>query len=423
MGSGLRRHHRPHDRDGHALGNHTVNHPDLATLSATEVARQLDQNKVNVDDSLARSGLPALAFNLIRPPFGSENATVQNVMAPRGFDTLWNVTQGDRRTGSPGSGSAITRGRPPISPLDEAPPPTMTASTTTAAACRANIPTTRRTRPTRPRSPREINNVLQSSPVQRGDGIIVLIHDTHPTSRDSLAAIIHGLKARGYVFETIEDLRQRVYTHPEYGAHNSLVRFFETDQELQGRLRSFWIQNGELPVFGYPKEPASYQVSTDGNTYWSQWFERTRIELHPENLPPYDVLLGLLGRQRMEQALAGADVGIIQDLSALQAAMTPEDPAHAPGSDCQYFDVTRHWVCNTDGAVGFKAYWNHTGLRGLSSYASHLALFGYPLTLVYAARRPHDGAPILVQWFERARFEWHADNHDPYRVLLGLLGK
>jgi hypothetical protein len=27
-----------------------------------------------------------------------------------------------------------------------------------------------------------------------------------------------------------------------------------------------------------------------------------------------------------------------------------------------------------------------------------------------------------VQWFERARFEWHPGNADSYRVLLGRLG-
>jgi len=34
-----------------------------------------------------------------------------------------------------------------------------------------------------------------------------------------------------------------------------------------------------------------------------------------------------------------------------------------------------------------------------------------------------DGKVYLVQWFERARFEWHPEIQDAkYRVLLGLLG-
>jgi hypothetical protein len=48
--------------------------------------------------------------------------------------------------------------------------------------------------------------------------------------------------------------------------------------------------------------------------------------------------------------------------------------------------------------------------------------FGYPLT---AARleRGADGNNYVVQWFERARFEWHPENRGTaYEVLLARLG-
>jgi hypothetical protein len=32
------------------------------------------------------------------------------------------------------------------------------------------------------------------------------------------------------------------------------------------------------------------------------------------------------------------------------------------------------------------------------------------------------GATVFTQWFERARFEWHPDNPEGFKVLLGLLG-
>lgn len=32
------------------------------------------------------------------------------------------------------------------------------------------------------------------------------------------------------------------------------------------------------------------------------------------------------------------------------------------------------------------------------------------------------GDTVLTQWFERARFEWHPNNPDQFKVLLGLLG-
>ena len=45
---------------------------------------------------------------------------------------------------------------------------------------------------------------------------------------------------------------------------------------------------------GFPvAEQTSQQV--EGKPLQLQWFERNRLELHPENARPYDVLLGRLG--------------------------------------------------------------------------------------------------------------------------------
>jgi peptidoglycan/xylan/chitin deacetylase (PgdA/CDA1 family) len=44
--------------------------------------------------------------------------------------------------------------------------------------------------------------------LKRADGIaggIILMHDTHPTSRDVLKPLIDELKHRGYSFGTLED--------------------------------------------------------------------------------------------------------------------------------------------------------------------------------------------------------------------------
>src|SRR3712207_7494517 len=71
---------------------------------------------------------------------------------------------------------------------------------------------------------------------------------------------------------------------------------------IAGRFRQYWEQHGGLAVFGYPITAATNEVNRDtGQTYLTQWFERTRFELHPENQPPYDVLLGRLGDDRLRQ--------------------------------------------------------------------------------------------------------------------------
>ena len=50
-----------------------------------------------------------------------------------------------------------------------------------------------------------------------------------------------------------------------------------------------------MAVFGFPITAVAIEVNRDtGEPYLTQWFERNRLELHPENQPPYDVLLGRL---------------------------------------------------------------------------------------------------------------------------------
>ncbi len=78
--------------------------------------------------------------------------------------------------------------------------------------------------------------------------------------------------------------------------------FPQTSHNLEGAIADYWMQNGALPVFGLPLSEAFMEQSpTDGKTYLVQYFERNRLEYHPENSDPqYKVLLGLLGVQQYQ---------------------------------------------------------------------------------------------------------------------------
>lgn len=66
-------------------------------------------------------------------------------------------------------------------------------------------------------------------------------------------------------------------------------------------FRSFWLSNGGLEVFGYPlSEPFQEVNQADGQTYWVQYFERQRIEWHPDT-PAAPFQLGLLGNEYRDQ--------------------------------------------------------------------------------------------------------------------------
>ena len=74
-------------------------------------------------------------------------------------------------------------------------------------------------------------------------------------------------------------------------------RFFrETSYNLCEPFLSYWEQKGGLSRFGYPIS-RQRNDTIEGLTYTVQYFERRRMEYHPENVgTPNTVLLGLLGR-------------------------------------------------------------------------------------------------------------------------------
>lgn len=73
--------------------------------------------------------------------------------------------------------------------------------------------------------------------------------------------------------------------------------FFETAHSLCPPFLAYWEQNGGLARFGFPVSEPGTETNAAGFTGTVQWFERRRMEAHPENQPPYDVLLGLLGTE------------------------------------------------------------------------------------------------------------------------------
>lgn len=86
--------------------------------------------------------------------------------------------------------------------------------------------------------------------------------------------------------------------------------------------------------------------------------------------------------------------------------------ASAADANCQTFSETGFEVCGR-----FLAYWQQNG---------GLAQEGYPISAEFDEQQPPppagDGLVHRVQYFQRARFEYHSEKALPYDVLLGLLG-
>src|SRR4051794_6499192 len=132
--------------------------------------------------------------------------------------------------------------------------------------------------------------------------------------------------------------------------------FPETNHTVSGKFLAYWKANGGLPTFGYPITDPQNEVDPEtGKTFLTQWFERNRFELHPENAGTrYEVLLGLLGNDLRREAL-DVDPGFAHTLS-----YNPKSRPH------QYFPQTGHNLSD-----GFLRYWQTNG---------GLECFGYPIS-------------------------------------------
>lgn len=169
--------------------------------------------------------------------------------------------------------------------------------------------------------------------------------------------------------------------------------FPETGKTVGGRFLQYWNTHGALPQQGYPISNEMHEISdTDGKSYLVQYFERAVFEYHPENQPPYDVLLSLLGFFYYSQKYPEGAVSQVENTSV--------------GS--KPFAETGHRV----GGV-FLSYWQNNG--GLEQQ-------GYPISGEFNEISALDGKSYKVQYFQRAVFEYHPENQPPYDVLLSQLG-
>jgi len=175
--------------------------------------------------------------------------------------------------------------------------------------------------------------------------------------------------------------------------------FKETGQTLAEPFRNFWETNGGLAIFGFPITPTFQEINpADHKSYEVQYFERARFELHPELInTPYYIQLGRLGVNGAELAKTKIPQPFY-NVPALPSNLA--DPVY-------YFPESSHTLRH-----GFLAYWIANG---------GLAIFGLPLGEEFG-ETDGQGHTYTVQYFERARFEYHPELAPPYQILLGRLG-
>ncbi len=171
--------------------------------------------------------------------------------------------------------------------------------------------------------------------------------------------------------------------NPVAGATATRECFPQTGHCAEGALLAAWRATGGLRRHGAPLTGEREEALADGRKYTVQYFERSRLERPVGGAGP--VQAGTLGR-----VLRGID------------------PPASPAPGARHFPATGH---NVGGR--FLAYWQANGGE---------AGLGLPLG-EERRERLEDGREYTVQWFERARLEWHPGAAAADDVQLGQLGR
>jgi LPXTG-site transpeptidase (sortase) family protein len=181
-------------------------------------------------------------------------------------------------------------------------------------------------------------------------------------------------------------LLSTVPTHADTAAGEPVL-FAETGHTLGYSFRRFFEQHGGVAILGMP---ITEVFLDEGRPV--QYFERARLEWHATGAT---VLAGHLGRWAAQDRMT-------------EPPFTPLTAESVPDGT-HFFAETGHTLQGV-----FLQFWQENG---------GVVTFGYPLSEQFAEENPQDGQTYTVQYFERARFEWHPELPPESRVQLGHLGR
>lgn len=162
-----------------------------------------------------------------------------------------------------------------------------------------------------------------------------------------------------------------------------LAYFPETGHGVREPFIAFYNSAGGVRLFGFPITDDYVDKDTG---LLVQYFQKARLEWHPGNPDPYKIQLGLLGDE----------LGRRMPPIPVSQIPSPSDP------NCRYFPEIGHSLC-----LKFLEHWLSTG---------GLDLYGYPISEFTI----ENGR--IVQYFQRAKMEWHPEKPEGHRIQLAPLG-
>ncbi|SDB92198.1 polysaccharide deacetylase family protein [Shouchella lonarensis] len=131
--------------DGHEVGNHTVNHPNMTKMSLADARQEIEQTNTSIKEATGKEP------KTIRPPYGAHNEDVLNLFQDMEMPAiLWSVDSFDWKSNA--------------------------------------------------------ETVKKEVMKQIHDGSIVLMHDIHESTANALPRLLTKLKEEDYEFVTVSEL-------------------------------------------------------------------------------------------------------------------------------------------------------------------------------------------------------------------------
>jgi hypothetical protein len=229
-------------------------------------------------------------------------------------------------------------------------------------------------------------------------------------------------------------LRAAPESQPREGPSSQPAAFAyvpETGHNIGLAIKRFYETNGGLAIFGLP---LTELIEQDGMQV--QYFERARFELHPELPAPYYVSLTLVGSLLTHDRAAAAFAPVDIHRSGNSARTSADERGGrsfvggCPRSSPSDVEDCKQWLGPRPAAPDPRTFFPATGhtLGGIFGEFwlrnGQLRVFGYPISEEFYEVNALDGKRYRVQYFERARFEYHPEHAGtPYEVVLGRLGE
>jgi peptidoglycan/xylan/chitin deacetylase (PgdA/CDA1 family) len=171
--------------EGHVIGNHSWAHRNLSRLSTSRIADSLGRTQDLI------SSVVGSAPTLARAPYGAVSPDVAKITRELGLTLVdWDVdaqiAPGDAAAGAGGAGGRYADAK-------------MDPNVTTARRGHAKAGSKTGAEAVR-------SEVARRAVEDARPGAIILLHDTSAAAVDAVPAIIEGLRAKGYVFATVQEL-------------------------------------------------------------------------------------------------------------------------------------------------------------------------------------------------------------------------